>query len=751
MDETFSSDAFTEYSTKLSEKERMLLPLSFEDIIITNIDDAFIFAENIEQLLVCLKLVLMVARDAKLKFSVEKSVFVTTKLQVAGYDFDTKNAALTMDKLKSSAILNMKRPNSLNELHNRICVFSYHSAFLPYLKHVLYPLNHLIKVGKFKWTSVEEEAWMSAKELCSLNLRLTIPDAEDDLVLATDASRIAASACLFRVKHGKLEFVSVNSKYFSVTDMTKCSYVLESIALAYGLKMCASYILNCKGTVKLFTDNRSLTYAKRETKRSIMVNSVLNYIQNFLSTANIEIYHLPGQLNICADVFSRAISENLNCSILKEHPISKKWASVLPPIPDNFSVDNETLFKFLTSPLKSEIQDTHNKTHRKLAEPRTVQTWFDMTSEASSEQRFNEALNWLKKWNLDYTREQREIKEIRGNLDMQKKRACINKIQEILNSMYGDIKNSPIYKKVKSSLLEATHEWMKVRQKRIHCNNLETFDRSVTNVCQQFMELVYDDEGIQQELKDAENLLEEELRDRKEIEGAFLSNGIRVTYMLQNNNGFHPRINSLYNLEIPLQERLIFEPNEIKKVDLGIKLGIPKGYMGIVMSSMEAPFCIKGPMEVLYNTKKDFFQVAFQNVSDSKIVLEGGTMISQIAVKKCDISNCKLEWNELESRFDDTCNEETEDNGQCNDDGVNIEYCWIENNDELDSIRKGLGIINPDSYGIGFLKINLCDEPYGNHDLFTFMQSCERDHISLLERSSSRFESKLPLIHKEYF
>ena len=440
MDETFSSDAFTEYSTKLSEKERMLLPLSFEDIIITNIDDAFIFAENIEQLLVCLKLVLMVARDAKLKFSVEKSVFVTTKLQVAGYDFDTKNAALTMDKLKSSAILNMKRPNSLNELHNRICVFSYHSAFLPYLKHVLYPLNHLIKVGKFKWTSVEEEAWMSAKELCSLNLRLTIPDAEDDLVLATDASRIAASACLFRVKHGKLELVSVNSKYFSVTDMTKCSYVLESIALAYGLKMCASYILNCKGTVKLFTDNRSLTYAKRETKRSIMVNSVLNYIQNFLSTANIEIYHLPGQLNICADVFSRAISENLNCSILKEHPISKKWASVLPPIPDNFSVDNETLFKFLTSPLKNEIQDTHNKTHRKLAEPRTVQTWFDMTSEASSEQRFNEALDWLKKWNLDYTREQREIKEIRGNLDMQKKRACLDKIQEILNNMYGDIK-----------------------------------------------------------------------------------------------------------------------------------------------------------------------------------------------------------------------------------------------------------------------------------------------------------------------
>jgi hypothetical protein len=103
--------------------------------IITSIDDAFIFADDVEKLLVSLKLVLMVARNAGIKFSIEKSVFVTTKFQIAGYDFDTKNASLTMDKLKTSALWNMKCPTSLYELHNRICVFSYHSSFLPKLKH----------------------------------------------------------------------------------------------------------------------------------------------------------------------------------------------------------------------------------------------------------------------------------------------------------------------------------------------------------------------------------------------------------------------------------------------------------------------------------------------------------------------------------------------------------------------------------------------------------------------------------------
>jgi hypothetical protein len=39
--------------------------------LITSIDDAFISADDVEKLLVCLKLVLMVARDAKIKFSIE--------------------------------------------------------------------------------------------------------------------------------------------------------------------------------------------------------------------------------------------------------------------------------------------------------------------------------------------------------------------------------------------------------------------------------------------------------------------------------------------------------------------------------------------------------------------------------------------------------------------------------------------------------------------------------------------------------
>jgi hypothetical protein len=213
-----------------------------------------------------------------------------------------------------------------------------------------------------------------------MNLRLTIPDPSDELVLATDASKIAASAIFFRVRDGKLELVACNSKYFSVTDLTKCSYVLEAIALRCGLKTYASYLLNCESQIRIFTDAKSLIYAKRNSAHSILLNGTLNYLANFASMVNEEIYHVPGDVNVLADLMFRAkditLTNNINCNLPKEHPISKKWAELLPPIKDHFNVDRETLFKFLTDPLKPEDQDPYNRTHRKLMEPKSVHTWY---------------------------------------------------------------------------------------------------------------------------------------------------------------------------------------------------------------------------------------------------------------------------------------------------------------------------------------------------------------------------------------
>jgi hypothetical protein len=109
----FSEEQFEKLKKQLSQAERDLLPAGFADIVISYFDDCFVFADTYEQLFVCFKICLMAAREAKIKFSVEKTTFFTTKIKVLGYVFDTKDAQLTMDKLKMSAIINVKGGESL--------------------------------------------------------------------------------------------------------------------------------------------------------------------------------------------------------------------------------------------------------------------------------------------------------------------------------------------------------------------------------------------------------------------------------------------------------------------------------------------------------------------------------------------------------------------------------------------------------------------------------------------------------------
>ncbi len=74
---------------------------------------------------------------------------------------------------------------------------------------------------------------------------------------------------------------------------------------------------------------------------SILLNNTLTYLTNFVSIANVDLYHLPGTVNVLADVLSRSIADNLNNKMPKEHPISKQWAKVLPPLPEKFGIQRD--------------------------------------------------------------------------------------------------------------------------------------------------------------------------------------------------------------------------------------------------------------------------------------------------------------------------------------------------------------------------------------------------------------------------
>ncbi len=186
-----------------------------------------------------------------------------------------------------------------------------------------------------------------------------------------------------------------------------------------------------------------------------------------------------------------------------------------------------------------------------------------------------------------------------------------------------------------------------------------------------------------------------------------------------------------------MQTTLKLRPNEIAKVDLGIKFGVPKGYKLGVTRAKNVPAYISGPLELLNNMYEDYFQVAIQNISDREIELAQGTTLLQVEVRKCHASDLKVEWNELESCLEKTSKKWKESDRENRDDYVFAEYYEVETEDKLELVRKGLSLISPNSISIGPLKINLTESVRENSDEWYWLRVHERRFVKWFGSSAN--------------
>ena len=376
-------------------------------------------------------------------------------------------------------------------------------------------------------------------------------------------------------------------------DLNKCSYILEAISLAYALKVFATYLLNCKSNVKIFTDAKSLIYAKRMSNHSILLNNTVNYISNFVSLINAQFYHLPGTVNVLADVLSRAIADNLNCNLTRDHPISKQWAKILPPIPENFSVNHETLFKFLTKSLTPETQDIYDRTQRKLMEPKTLQSVFDLTKNYTPEEKYNNAISLLEKWNSEYNKEngrknisQAHVFSAKLQINLEKQHICLQKVNEILNKLYPEIKNTPIYNKLQKQLIDVSEKYLKIKQQPLTFENVE----EVNVAGNKLLDILSMISSL-----NIENTFKQEMKTNFinicEIKNQSIQNSDhpRVYYKLARESKIQPTESIFSNgLNLPIQEDLILQPYQSKLVTLGIQIFIPKQHTALIKENSAA-------------------------------------------------------------------------------------------------------------------------------------------------------------------
>jgi hypothetical protein len=198
--------------------------------------------------------------DSK-KFNKYKTVFAKTKtLKVSEVQVNSNHAILAPDTAKAKSILAWEKPNSLYTLQSRIYSLENWQKFIPQLSELMFPLNHILKSGIFSWDKKVNEAWERIKSIISLDIKLTIPQKDEQLVMTCDASKIAISCILWVEKNYKLQVVECFSKLFSHNDSLKSTHFKETYAIVEGFRQFRPFFLSCIKPVVVFTDASSLMW-----------------------------------------------------------------------------------------------------------------------------------------------------------------------------------------------------------------------------------------------------------------------------------------------------------------------------------------------------------------------------------------------------------------------------------------------------------------------------------------------------------
>ena len=274
--------------------------------------------------------------------------------------------------------------------------------------------------------------------------------------------------------------------------------------------------------------------------------------------------------------------------LTKEHPISKEWAKRLPPLQEKFAVTRDVLFKFLVEPLKPEIQDIHSRVQRRLHEPKSIQQEYDESLLITPEHKYYCGLCLLEQFNDKYLNSLAETDKTNRDescvymsnakllFDKRRRELLFEKIQEIVEQLYQDSASKQLHQMLIANFKEVAEQFIKNHKALLDSAKAEKMDESIEKL------LKYMDSASKRfSEKRADKELKNEIVKVNTLETKSKKDPV-VLFQLAPFATFKPKICSLSNgWDLPLQNEISLEPMEYKKIDLGVKIILPKGYCAL--------------------------------------------------------------------------------------------------------------------------------------------------------------------------
>jgi dUTPase len=323
----------------------------------------------------------------------------------------------------------------------------------------------------------------------------------------------------------------------------------------------------------------------------------------------------------------------------------------LPPLPENFGVSHEILYKFLTEPPKSEPQDIYDRKIRKLIEPKSVINLYKESQDMTVEQKYHSAQTLLHQWLSEYAKKDPtkptshlvKVHTAAIELDLQTQNLCFEKIKEIMELHYSDIKNTPVFKLIQKNLEEVSKDYIKCLHYPLNKKSVDKFHSSQKALLSNLGLVEQSKIKSETELSLKQNFISAM---NFKISPQDYRNPV-VHYKMHPNSEILPKICEDSNgLDLPLQQFEYFQPYETKKVNLGIKFQLPENHCALLMNKSSARTKYKvniqlGLIDIGYH---DFVIAVIQNMTDEPIMLDKGTAVAQLLLLPSKIPSFAHHW-----------------------------------------------------------------------------------------------------------